>query len=67
MISRKSNAWDCCMTLYDLSDRNVHKPILLMEAAKKIGVTDINEALSIASYLNEKEFIDLSGGGWGGA
>jgi len=52
--------------LYDLSDRNVHKPIPLMEAAKKIGVTDINETLSIASYLHAKGVFDLSGGGWGG-
>jgi len=52
--------------LYDLSDRNVHKPISLMEAAKKIGVTDVNEALSIASYLHAKGVFNLSGGGWGG-
>jgi N-methylhydantoinase B/oxoprolinase/acetone carboxylase alpha subunit len=52
--------------LYDLSDRNVHKPISLKEAAAKIGIDDYNHALAVASYLHQKGVFDLSGGGWGG-
>jgi len=54
------------IALYDLSKRNVHQPISLQEAAKKIGIDDINEAIPVASYLNAKGLFNLSGGGWGG-
>jgi len=52
--------------LYDLSDRNVHKPISLHEAAKKIGIEDYQQTISLASYLDAKGVYNLSGGGWGG-
>ncbi len=51
---------------YDLSKQSVHQPISLQEAAKKIGVEDINQALSLAGYLKAKGLFNLSGGGWGG-